>query len=262
MTTDDWIQNIQQLLDDFNRGDLEQVQGAFSGEYFVHVPKEDEAPARQVLGDLFSDLRGAFSGLQASLEDTRAEGDHLLAAVRLQGIHDGPLWGAPASHQAIDWPIKLKFRQAADGGLALNLEEMAPPVIMGMLRPLDLIRPPDQMHLPPKHPAQFPELLTKVMFTGQVADKPCSHLSMIRVTDPEVLVCESCVESGDIWPALRMCLTCGYVGCCDTSINKHAKKHAEETGHPLIRSIRLDESWIWCYEDQAFFSGRLLDRYR
>jgi uncharacterized UBP type Zn finger protein len=57
-----------------------------------------------------------------------------------------------------------------------------------------------------------------------------------------------------------MCLTCGFVGCCDTSKNKHMKAHYEETGHPLFRSIRLQESWVWCYEDNAFFSGKILEQ--
>jgi uncharacterized UBP type Zn finger protein len=59
-----------------------------------------------------------------------------------------------------------------------------------------------------------------------------------------------------------MCLSCGYVGCCDTSKNKHMKQHYERTGHPLFRSIRLKESWVWCYEDDVFLSGKILEQFK
>ncbi len=55
---------------------------------------------------------------------------------------------------------------------------------------------------------------------------------------------------GDRWVHLRMCLICGNVGCCDSSKNKHATKHFNAVGHPLMRSIEPGESWVWCYVDQ------------
>ncbi len=256
------IKLIQQLAEDFNAGNMDRVQKALSREYFVHVPGEHELAAAQVLGDLFIDLRSAFSDLRVSLDKARQAGDVVEAAITLRGTHDGSLWGAPACQQAVEWPFEIRLRRAADGGWALNLDGLAPATLIGMLRQLDLVPPPDQMHRPLKHPIRFPEVLVRLLFTGQMADKPCSHLEMIRVTKPATTDCEACMDSGDTWPALRMCLTCGHVGCCDTSVNKHAKQHFEATGHPLMRSIRLDEGWIWCYEDQAFFSKRMLERFR
>lgn len=85
----------------------------------------------------------------------------------------------------------------------------------------------------------------------------CSHLEQIRVTEPSVHVCEDCVALGDRWVHLRMCLICGYVGCCDNSKNKHATKHFHVTGHPLIRSIEPGESWVWCYVDNVFLDDVL-----
>jgi hypothetical protein len=254
--------SLQQLVADFNAGKMDKVQKALSGEYFVHIPEEGEPPADQVLGELFSDLRGAFSDLQASLAAVRQENEGVQATVTLRGTHDGPLWGLPATHLPVEWPFDLRLRRASDGGWAVNLDTMTPPTFIGMLRQINLMPPPDQMHRPLKHPISFPEIIVRLIFTGQVADRPCKHLDMIKVTDPAKSVCEACLDSGDSWPALRMCLTCGHVGCCDTSVNKHAKQHHEATGHPLMRSIRLEEGWIWCYEDQAFFSKRLLKRYR
>jgi uncharacterized UBP type Zn finger protein len=62
--------------------------------------------------------------------------------------------------------------------------------------------------------------------------------------------CEECLKTGDPWCHLRICLKCGKVGCCDSSPNRHATRHAQETGHPLIRSIQPGEDWAWCYRDE------------
>jgi uncharacterized UBP type Zn finger protein len=81
--------------------------------------------------------------------------------------------------------------------------------------------------------------------------KNCSHLNQIRVTNTDKRVCEECIRAGDTWVHLRLCLSCGLVGCCDDSKNKHARKHFYSTQHPLIRSIEPGEVWVWCYQDQA-----------
>ena len=62
--------------------------------------------------------------------------------------------------------------------------------------------------------------------------------------------CEECLQSGDSWVHLRLCLACGHVGCCDSSPNRHATKHFEESGHPVIRSLEPGETWGWCYVDR------------
>ena len=81
--------------------------------------------------------------------------------------------------------------------------------------------------------------------------KNCTHLNQIRVTTTDKPVCEDCIRAGDTWVHLRLCLTCGLVGCCDDSKNKHARKHFRSTQHPLIPSIEPGEAWVWCYQDQA-----------
>jgi uncharacterized UBP type Zn finger protein len=82
----------------------------------------------------------------------------------------------------------------------------------------------------------------------------CTHLDQIKVTPPaEVEGCEECLKTGDRWMHLRVCLTCGKVGCCDDSANKHASAHARQEGHPIIRSAEPGESWCWCYEDSVAF---------
>jgi uncharacterized UBP type Zn finger protein len=78
----------------------------------------------------------------------------------------------------------------------------------------------------------------------------CSHLGEIKPVTPRTQGCEECLKSGDRWVHLRMCLSCGHVGCCDSSQNKHATRHFHEFRHPIVRSIELGEDWKWCYVDE------------
>lgn len=81
----------------------------------------------------------------------------------------------------------------------------------------------------------------------------CAHTKEIQNVKPKTKGCEECLKTGDPWVHLRMCLICGHVGCCDSSINKHATKHFHTTKHPIIRSIEPGESWKWCYVDELSF---------
>jgi uncharacterized UBP type Zn finger protein len=78
----------------------------------------------------------------------------------------------------------------------------------------------------------------------------CAHLDQVRDVKPSAAGCEECLKLKDRWVHLRMCLTCGHVGCCDSSKNKHATKHFHTTNHPIIRSFEPGESWRWCYVDE------------
>ena len=80
----------------------------------------------------------------------------------------------------------------------------------------------------------------------------CSHTDQIEITElpEEVAGCEDCLLSGDVWLHLRICLTCGHVGCCDDSPNKHASAHAGATEHPIIRSLEPGEEWCYCFVDE------------
>ena len=81
----------------------------------------------------------------------------------------------------------------------------------------------------------------------------CTHLDQIRDVTPSANGCEDCLQSGDSWVHLRLCLTCGHVGCCDSSPNKHATAHFHQTQHPIIRSFEPGEDWAFCYPDNVFF---------
>ena len=78
----------------------------------------------------------------------------------------------------------------------------------------------------------------------------CPHIKTIRKVTPSARGCEECLKIGSPWVHLRLCLSCGHVGCCDSSKNKHATKHFHATKHPIMRSLEPGESWGWCFVDQ------------
>lgn len=79
----------------------------------------------------------------------------------------------------------------------------------------------------------------------------CSHLNQMHDVSPNTDGCEECLKRGDSWVHLRLCKTCGHVGCCDSSKNKHATKHFRKTHHPIVRSLEPGEDWGWCYVDEV-----------
>jgi uncharacterized UBP type Zn finger protein len=86
----------------------------------------------------------------------------------------------------------------------------------------------------------------------------CTHLEEIVITEPAtpVLGCEECLKIGGQWVHLRMCESCGKVGCCDDSPNRHASRHFAESSHPVIRSLEPGEEWSWCFVDEVAFVVR------
>lgn len=85
-----------------------------------------------------------------------------------------------------------------------------------------------------------------------MADKQCIHKDQIKdFPQKKTDVCEDCIKTGDTWVSLRQCLTCGHVGCCDSSKNKHATKHFKETHHPIMKSVTPGEELTWCYVDET-----------
>jgi uncharacterized UBP type Zn finger protein len=84
----------------------------------------------------------------------------------------------------------------------------------------------------------------------------CAHVDAIRDgVVPTSDVCEPCVAADDTWVHLRSCMTCGAVGCCNSSKNKHASRHASEIDHPIARSIEPGEDWMWCFVDDVIVAG-------
>ncbi|MBK3630249.1 UBP-type zinc finger domain-containing protein [Streptomyces sp. MBT49] len=88
---------------------------------------------------------------------------------------------------------------------------------------------------------------------GRPEGRECVHIETAAPeATPQSVVCRQCVVLGHDWVALRVCLTCGYVGCCDSSRHGHATAHFESSGHPLMRSAEHGDEWAWCYVDELY----------
>lgn len=83
----------------------------------------------------------------------------------------------------------------------------------------------------------------------------CAHIDQIRPAKPRAKGCEECLKIGSRWVHLRLCLTCGHVGCCDSSPNRHARKHFQGSGHPIIQSFEPGENWRWCWIDETYVTA-------
>jgi uncharacterized UBP type Zn finger protein len=81
----------------------------------------------------------------------------------------------------------------------------------------------------------------------------CQHFEDIQQVEAQSDRCQGCHALGATWTELRVCLTCGYVGCCEDSPHQHAQRHFETTGHPMIASLERGETWGWCYVDRRYF---------
>lgn len=88
---------------------------------------------------------------------------------------------------------------------------------------------------------------------------PCEHVTpevrSKKVHRPPKPGCEECLAMGSSWVHLRVCLSCGHVGCCDSSPNRHATAHNKKTRHPVITSGEVGETWAYCYADDQFLSS-------
>jgi len=202
--------------------------------------------------DLGGDLVRAFSERAIELSDVKESGDALTAKFTFSGKQSGALWGYPACGKSMSLGGNVTARLVGDKlvvGLAgVSAKETL--VAIGVLPPFELL------DRPLVYPVSLPDAVLKLLFNGGFFEKPCSHLDQIRVTEPASRGCPVCDPAGIEYPTTRMCLTCGHVGCCDTSKQKHARKHFEATGHPLMRSLRFEETWMWCYVDNTVMSKR------
>jgi CPA1 family monovalent cation:H+ antiporter len=87
-----------------------------------------------------------------------------------------------------------------------------------------------------------------------ISEPACIHLAVSRSEEPVPLTpegCEECLREGWHWVHLRLCVECGHVGCCDSSVGKHASAHFHETSHPVMRSFEPGEAWRWCFVDEV-----------
>jgi hypothetical protein len=67
--------------------------------------------------------------------------------------------------------------------------------------------------------------------------------------------CVECLANDAWWFHLRRCARCGHIGCCDSSPNQHATKHARVSGHVVMRSFEPGEDWFWDMTSETAFEG-------
>ena len=257
---DDARARLEDYADILAKGDLDVLGTFLADDFFTYVPGPEEPTAAEQVVAIVSDLRAAMPDLAVSLADVQSSDEVFTATMTATGTFTKPLWGGPPNGNEITWTNPVTIRPIGDA-FAVRFDDVELPSLIGVLRQFGMVNEADEMDRAPKYPVTIPDFLLKLLMTGQAGDVACSHLDEIKMTEPSTRACAKCVAVGDYWPALRMCLTCGHVGCCDTAKNKHANQHYQETGHPLMRSIRMDEGWVWCYDDNAFFAGGVLDRY-
>ena len=223
-----------------NNRDTGAFYGMLTPEFYGYTVQGDEPIASEATASIAEALFEGFPGLTLDLSDITESDGEATATMTARGTFAGTLWQVPGDGQAHEFTATVIARLGGER-IALHWEgaELIP-----TLRLLGIMPVMEKAHLRPEHPPKMPEIIIKLAFNGmKLTEKPCAHLGMIELIEPVTDVCADCVTSNTQWPALRMCLTCGYTGCCDTSINKHAKTHAEETGHALFRSIVPGESW-------------------
>jgi Zn-finger in ubiquitin-hydrolases and other protein len=86
-----------------------------------------------------------------------------------------------------------------------------------------------------------------------MANETCAHLDAISsIKHAPRRECAECLKSGSRWVHLRTCQTCGATLCCDSSPNRHARRHAHTQQHPVIASAEPGERWLYCFPDDAF----------
>jgi CPA2 family monovalent cation:H+ antiporter-2 len=98
---------------------------------------------------------------------------------------------------------------------------------------------------------------TQAAVRVELAPGACPHAARSTgAVVPLTSGCEECLERGDSWVHLRLCLSCGHVGCCDSSPNRHARHHHEDSGHHVVRSAEPGESWVYCLADERALEVR------
>jgi len=251
---------VRAVLDSFAAGDRGAIRRGLGREYFTSRPGPDSPPPSETIGPLIDDVLAAFPDMSIRIIELVDVGDGIAGGkLSITGTNTQGIWGAPATARPIALDVDIRVR-AVEGGYAFTLDGIVGPTVLGLMREVEVVNPPEQMHLPPRHEgSRMPETLVRLAFNGQMADKPCGHLDQVRVTQPDRSGCDHCSPDA-VYPTTRMCLVCGHLGCCDTSVEKHARAHFQETGHPLMRSLHQDERWMWCYEDGVLFGGDTLDR--
>jgi len=153
----------------------------------------------------------------------------------------------------VDPAPDFRFRENDDlllAGTADSFSDAAP-----LFRSPD-VKPEDEPELPDSTQRNVSNVDTEKLIEppSDIDPAVCRHSDEIRAVMPGSGGCEECLKTGDRWVHLRICMSCGHVGCCESSRNKHALRHHHETRHPIVKSLEPGEDWTWCYADKVYVS--------
>jgi CPA2 family monovalent cation:H+ antiporter-2 len=172
--------------------------------------------------------------------------------------------GSPVARLAVrDLPLQVErvrrdetdlVNPAPDTALAVGdeLTLRGTPDVLAQIAPLFRVGEldPGALSKATADPRTFVDTERRVELHVAPGATSCGHLDEVHAVTPSARGCEECLAKGDRWVHLRICMTCGHVGCCDSSPNKHARAHFRTIQHPIIRSLEPGESWGWCFVDE------------
>ena len=217
-------------------------------------------PREDALQEAIIYQRAARAGMRRAREIARDGDDKALAAVERQvQLRGNQAWERLGRDPLAETPSDSfrRLRMAAleaerDEVLSIRDQGMADDQVIGRV-----LAELDGEEIALTRVQRRSDLVRESPLRPRLAEAPCEHLAdpRLQVVPASDLECQDCLVEGTVWVHLRMCLTCGNVGCCDSSEARHAERHFQRTGHPTIRSIEPGESWRWCYLDEVIASG-------
>jgi CPA2 family monovalent cation:H+ antiporter-2 len=216
-----------------------------------HVIAAELESVVQLFADVLRTYEVAPEEIEAHEETVRRGG---YAALREEGVPDAPLvvCNLPTPAGAAKKPASAAGAAAGAGAASVSAAAMplaAVPLAAEAPAPAPApARVTKETAMRRPRPTFDMERRYQVTLTDGA---PCAHVPQTQAVFPSAPGCEECLKTGDQWVHLRICLTCGHVGCCDSSPNKHATKHHGHTHHPIVRSLEPGEDWSWCYVDEA-----------
>lgn len=109
---------IRRISDEFwNRGRAEVLDEVFAADVLDHAAAPGQPPGREGLKQINLGFRAAFPDVQMTIEDLLAEGDKVVWRWSVQGTHQGPLMGIPATGKRVTFG-GISIDRFADGRIA------------------------------------------------------------------------------------------------------------------------------------------------
>jgi predicted ester cyclase len=167
VSTQETIDRVQQFVTELNQGNLESIRHYIAADFFNYRPAADEPSATDTYYDLIVDIKAGLPDLNVTVEDLKSAGDILTGRLTVRGTKTGPLWGVPPTGKPVSWITSISIRPV-NGRFAVNLDGLTVPELIGTLRQMDLVNPPEDMDKPPKYPVTVPDFILKVVFNAVI----------------------------------------------------------------------------------------------